>query len=311
MNAMRYGFSVVVRGDAATVDTFDAIAAHAEALNIDCLWVSDHLIFPAMRVSRYPGSADGQMPAAWKSTYYQPFSVLNYLAARTARVRLGTSVLILPMRNAIEVAAQVAELDQLSRGRMNFGVGVGWYQEEFEALGYRFADRGARTDDALTVIKTLWSQATTSVHGPHYEFEEAALGPKPRQQPHPPIYIGGNTPAAMRRVAAHGDVWHPFKLSPADVADGARVLAHALELAERESTNFPIAPKIPLTFQNEPATGAQAVTQGRPRDIVDGLRAYRDAGAGEFCFDIVDETLPCALDTMSRFAEEVRPQLED
>ena len=104
---MKYGMSIVVRGDEASRDTFDRIADKAEAFGLDTLWASDHLIMPALRVSRYPGRADGQLPDGWKRAYYQPFSVLNYLAARTRRVRLGTSVLILPMRNPIEVAAQV------------------------------------------------------------------------------------------------------------------------------------------------------------------------------------------------------------
>ena len=132
---MKFGFSLIVRGKAATPATFDAMAAKAEALKIDALWASDHLVFPPFITSSYPGRADGQLPDDWKQTYYQPFSVLNYLAARTTSVRLGTSVLILPMRNPLEIAAQFAEMDNLSGGRVNFGVGVGWYSEEFEALG--------------------------------------------------------------------------------------------------------------------------------------------------------------------------------
>jgi len=308
---MEFGFSVIVRGDAAGPDTFAAMADAAESLAIDCLWVSDHLIMPAMRVSRYPGAADGQLPDAWKRRYYQPFSVLNYLAARTQRVRLGISVLILPMRNPVEVAAQVAELDQLSRGRMNLGVGVGWYREEFEALGYDFDDRGARTNDSLSIMQTLWREESASVNGPYYRFDEASMGPKPAQSPHPPIYIGGHTPAALRRVAQFGDVWHPFKLDPAGVAEGRRALQRALVAQDRAISELRIAPKIPLTFQNAAPAPGQFPSEGRSGDIVEGLNAYIDAGAQEFCFDIMTETLPVALDTMKRFTEEVRPRLED
>jgi probable F420-dependent oxidoreductase len=301
--------SIVVRGDAAGRDAFDRMADKAEACGLDTLWASDHLIMPALRVSRYPGRPDGQLPDGWKRTYYQPFSVLNYLAARTRRVRLGTSVLILPMRNPIEVAAQVAELDQLSGGRVNLGVGVGWFREEFEALGYSFANRGARADEGLAIVKALWTQARTSVDGPTYRFTDAEMGPKPVQQPHPPIYIGGNTAAAIRRTARYGDAWHPFKVTPQGMAELRPALQAALEAEGRSAREFPVAPKVVLAFQDTPPGDGQAPTEGRPQDIIDALRRFRDAGATEFCFDIMPETLAVALDTMDRFANEVRPKV--
>ncbi|MGH7334599.1 MAG: LLM class F420-dependent oxidoreductase [Candidatus Rokuibacteriota bacterium] len=306
---MKYGMSIVVRGDGASRDTFNQMADKAEACGLDTLWASDHLIMPGLRVSRYPGRADGQLPDGWKRTYYQPFSVLNYLAARTRRVRLGTSVLILPMRNPIEAAAQVAELDQLSDGRVNFGVGVGWFREEFEALGYSFENRGARADEGLAIIKALWTQESTSVDGPTYRFTDARMGPKPVQRPHPPIYIGGNTPAAMRRAARYGDAWHPFKVTPQGIAELRPALRAALEAEGRSARGFPVAPKVVLAFQDTPPRDGQAPTEGRPQDVIDALRRFRDAGATEFCFDIATETLGVALDTLDRFANEVRPNV--
>lgn len=306
---MRYGMSVIVRGDAAGPETFNAQATQAEALEWDCLWVSDHLLMPAMRVSRYPGRSDGELPSAWKRTYYQPFSVLNYLAAQTQTVRLGISVLILPMRNPIEMAAQIAEMDQLSSGRVNLGIGVGWFREEFEALGYDFDDRGARTDEGLSLIKALWSNEKTTFNGRYHQFEAAETGPKPIQKPHPPIYIGGDSPGALERLAREGDVWHPFRITPDGLAAALPKLTAALADAGRSPEDCPIAPKIPLTFQDHaPATG-QAPTEGRPQDILAALRLYQELGATEFCFDIMTETLPVALETMVRFNEEIRPHL--
>lgn len=306
---MKYGFSIIVRGNSASPATFDAMAERAESLGIDALWASDHLVMPPFITSSYPGRADGQLPDDWKRTYYQPFSVLNYLAARTTTVRLGTSVLILPMRNPLEVAAQMAELDQLSGGRVNFGVGVGWYAEELAALGYSFKDRGKRTDDGLAIVKKLWTEAKASHDSPYYSFEATEMGPKPVQQPHPPIYIGGNSPAAIRRTVRFADAWHPFKITPEGLAEMRPVLDEALRGAGRSPEGFPIAPKIALTFQDGPAGESQAPSEGRPQDIVDTLRRFRDAGANEFCFDIMTETLPVALDTMERFAQEVRDKI--
>jgi probable F420-dependent oxidoreductase len=299
----------VVRGNDATVDTFVQMAEAAEVQKWHCLWASDHLIMPEMKTSRYPGRADGELPPDWKKTYYQPFSVLNFLAGHTTSVRLGMSVLILPMRNPIEVAAQVAEMDQLSTGRVNFGVGVGWYREEFEALGYDFTNRGRRTNDGLAIIKSLWAAGKTTMDGPYYNFINAETGPKPFQRPGPPIYIGGNTPAALSRLAQFGDAWHPYKISPDDLRESIPVLREALEKAGRTTSNFPIAVKVPLTFQDGPPMTGQCCTEGRPQDIIEGLKRYIEEGATEFCFDIMNETRVNALDTMSRFTQEVRPHL--
>jgi len=307
---MQFGISLVVRGNDANVDTFVRMAEVAEKQKWDCLWASDHLIMPEMKTSRYPGRADGELPPDWKRTYYQPFSVLNFLAAHTTRVRLGMSVLILPMRNPIEVSAQVAEMDQLSLGRVNFGVGVGWYREEFEALGYDFTERGRRTNDGLAIIKSLWTQEKTTIDGPYYSFANAQTGPKPYQKSGPPIYIGGNTRAAIARLAQFGDVWHPYKISPADLVDARAVLRAALEKSGRSASNFPIAVKVPLTFQDGPPGKGQCVSEGRPQDIIHGLKRYIEEGVTEFCFDIMNETRSNVLDTMSRFTQEVRPHLE-
>lgn len=303
---MQYGMSIIVRGDGAGPATFDAMAERAEATGLEALWASDHLLLPPLAKSRYPGRADGQLPDDWKRTYYQPFSVLGYLGGRTSKVRLGTSVLILPMRNPIEVAAQIAELDQLTGGRISFGVGVGWCEEEFEALGYPFRERGRRANEGLAIVKKLWTETVTTHDGAFYRFEGAQQGPKPAQQPHPPIYVGGNSPAAIRRVARFADVWHPFKVTPESLAELRPVLDEALKAEGRKAEGFPIAPKVALTFQDGPPAEGQAPTEGRPQDIIDALRRFRDAGATEFCFDIMTETLPVALDTMERLAQEVR-----
>jgi probable F420-dependent oxidoreductase len=251
------------------------------------------------------------MPQSWKSTYYQPFSVLNFLAGLTTTIRLGTSVLVFPMRNPIEVATQVAELDRLSGGRVNFGVGVGWFAEEFAALGYPFHERGARTNEGLAVCKALWAEGTATFNGRFNSFEGASMGPKPVQRPHPPIYVGGDSAAAFKRLADHGDVWHPLKPTPETIEAAKPRLAEAMAAAGRPAADIAIAPKIVLRFQDGPPGDGQAPTEGRPRDIIDALHRFRDAGATEFCFDPTAETEAVVLDTMERFAQEVRPKLTE
>ncbi len=306
---MKFGMSIIVRGDDATPRTFDRMAETAEATALDSLWSSDHLLMMPTIVSKYPGTADGQMPESWKRAYYQPFSVLNYLAGRTKTVRLGTSVLVLPMRNPMEAAAQVAELDQVSGGRANFGVGVGWFQEEYDALGYSFARRGKRCNEGLDIAIRLWRGEPTDHDGDDYSFKGARLGPRPVQRPHPPIYIGGHSPAALRRTARFGDVWHPFKVSPEQVASLRPELERLLAEQGRDAKDFPIAPKVSIVFQDGPAGDGVPPTHGRPQDIIDSIRRFQDAGATEMCFDIVPETADNAVDTMNRFANEVRAKL--
>lgn len=146
---MEFGFSMVVRGPDACPETFVAIAERAELLELDSLWFSAHVILPPQTKSDYamvPGARYGDH---WKEGYWEPFTVMSYLAAKTRRITFGTSIIVLPMHNPFEVAKQIAEFDQLSDGRFIFGVGVGWFEEEFEVLGQNFNDRGARTNDAL------------------------------------------------------------------------------------------------------------------------------------------------------------------
>ena len=135
------------------------------------------------------------------------------------------------------------------------------------------------------------------------------MGPKPRQRPHPPIYIGGNSPAAIRRTARFGDAWHPYKVTPAALAELRPSLAAALADVGRSADGFPIAAKTTLTFQDSAPADGQEPTVGRPTDIIDALRRYQDAGATEICFDIEPEDLATALDTLDRFANDVRPKL--
>ena len=226
---MKFGFSVVVRGEDANPETFARIAERAEALEIDSLWYSAHVILPPQVKSGYGMVPDLKHPDAWKVSYWEPFTVTAYMAALTERVLLGTSVLVLPMHNPIEVAKQVAEVDQLSGGRFIFGIGVGWFEEEFEVLGQSFRNRGRRTDDALQLMKALWTTEPVTYEGPHYRVADCHFSPKPAREPHPPIWVAGNSDAALARVARFGDCWHPVRLTYEQVEEGKADLATRLE----------------------------------------------------------------------------------
>lgn len=302
---MEFGMQIVTRGPEAGRRAFEVLADKAEATGLEKIWVSDHLILPPItKGSRHPTHPQGQMPETWKPRYYQPFSVLGFLAARTTRVRLGTSVLILPMRNPIEIAAQVTELDQLSGGRVDLGIGVGWFREEFEAFGYDFTNRGKRMDEAIRLMKVLWADGLATFDGEYHQFADAIMEPKPVQKPHPPIFIGGGSMPAMRRTARLGDGFHPVKSSPERLADQVKTLGSLLADEGRSLEDVAISPKVGLSFEDGPEP-----TQGSPQDIIDALRRYEDAGATEVCFDQTLEDVGHAVDLLDRFANEVRPKL--
>jgi probable F420-dependent oxidoreductase len=306
---MKYGFSMVVRGNEATPDAFAQIAERAEALDIDSLWCSAHVIVPPQVKSGYILIPGRKHPEHWKERYWEPFTVLSFLAALTRKVTLGTSVVIVPMHNPIELAKQVAEVDQLSGGRFVFGIGVGWFEEEFEVLGQNFRNRGARTDEAMDLMRALWSDDPVSFEGRHYSVDRAYFSPKPLQKPSPPIWVAGGSKVALKRAARIADAWHPVRPTFEYLHEARSDLDRYLGEVGRAPGSVEIAVKLPLVFQDGPPGAEQAPTQGRPADIVDAIERYREAGASHLVMDFVPESLATALDTMERFAQEVRPAL--
>ena len=304
---MKVGVSLIVRGSDATQQNLIAMATQAEAWGFDSLWASDHLIIPPLDTSRYPGSETGQFPDSWLQRYFEPLAILNFLAGRTSRVRLGTSVLILPMRNPIEVAKEVAGADVLSQGRILFGVGVGWFKEEFDVLKVPFHERGRRTDEYLQICKTLWTQEPATLQGRYYQFKDARFGPKPVQRPHPPILIAGHSPAALRRAARFGDGWHPFALTPEAFNAVVPQFHAAVKEAGRRPEDIEVSLKVRLRFGDGPAP--QPPLHGSPAQVIATIKAYEALGVQHLVLDFVPETIDNVLATMERFAREVRPAL--
>jgi probable F420-dependent oxidoreductase len=214
-------------------ELLDLVATGAEERGIGTIWVGEHVVlFPEYR-SHYPYAEDGRIPAPPGSGLLEPLVTLTYLAARTSTVRLGTAMLLLPQRNPVYVAKEVSTLDWLSGGRVDLGIGVGWLKEEFEALNVPWERRGRRTDEYLEVLRTLWVDDTSAFHGETYDLPPCEMFPKPVQQPHPPLHIGGETPAALRRAATRAQGWHTFNRSPDELAAGLAELDVHLEAAGR------------------------------------------------------------------------------
>lgn len=188
--------------------------AMVEELGFHSLWVPEHVLFFPEYASRYPYTEDGKLQGAPKSLI-DPLTALTFVAAHTSTIRLGTGICLVPQRNPVYTAKQIADLDYLSGGRVDFGIGIGWLREEFEALGVPWADRAGRTRECVEVMKTLWCDEVSHYEGNYFSIKQAYQNPKPVQKPHPPLLFGGESDAALRRVATLGQGWYGFNLTPA------------------------------------------------------------------------------------------------
>lgn len=214
---MRFSVFAAVASPFAGPDTIAALARAADEAGIDTIWVPEHVVLFESYESSYPYSPDGKVPAPPDAGMLEPLTTLAFMAGVTSRVRLGTAICLLPQRNPVYTAKEVANVDYLSGGRVDFGVGVGWLEEEFDVCNVPFARRGARTDEYIEVLRTLWTTDPSEHHGEFYELPACAMHPKPVQAGGVPIHIGGESEAAMKRAARIGDGWHTFNRLPDEV----------------------------------------------------------------------------------------------
>jgi len=200
---MRFGVATFITDDGIRPDV---LGGALEERGFDSLFIAEHSHIPVNRESPWPEG--GELPRRYYRTL-DPFVALTAVAAVTTRLVLGTGIALLPQRDVIHTAKQVASLDLVSDGRFAFGVGVGWNREEMRNHGTDPTTRGALIDEQLAALKQIWTTEQAEYHGEHVDFDPIYLWPKPVQQPHPPIYLGGESAAALRRLATYGDAWLP------------------------------------------------------------------------------------------------------
>ena len=211
----------------------------AEAKGVHGIWVPEHVLFFPDYASTYPYSSSGRMPGDPEGLL-DPFTALTFIAAHTQRVRLGTGICLVPQRQPVYTAKMVSDLDYLSGGRVDFGVGIGWLKEEFQNLGMDFQGRGSRTEEYLLAMKALWSEGISEFKGQTVNLEPCHFNPKPVQRPHPPIIFGGESDAAMRRVARLGDGWYGYDLTPEDLGRRLNSLDAALASTGRDRSQIQV-----------------------------------------------------------------------
>ncbi len=226
-------------------------AQRAEELGFESLWIPDHIVLPVEYRSHYPYSTSGRMPAPPETPFHDPMMALAFIAGVTSRIRLVTGVLVLPMRNPFAVAKAAASLDVMSGGRFIFGIGIGWLQEEFEAIGASYEDRARRTREYIALMKELWTSTAPNYQGRLVKAAHLGFAPKPVQQPHPPIVVGGDTEPSLRRAAQVGDGWYGIMTSLAQTAatiarlrihERAAQRARPLEITVNPRFSAPLAP---------------------------------------------------------------------
>ncbi|HVN86085.1 MAG TPA: LLM class F420-dependent oxidoreductase [Candidatus Binatia bacterium] len=277
---MRFGIALPNYGSLAEPATLVRLARLAEELSVDSIWLSDHLVAPIGVQSIYPfdrrpDAKPGDMGVI--EHFYEPMITLAYLAGHTTRVRLGISAYVMPCRNPVLTAKHVATLDALSGGRLILGIGTGWLREEFEAVAVPFAHRGHRTDDYIAVCKALWSGGDARFDGHHYRLRPVRSGPLPAQRPHPPLWIAGNSAAAIERAARVGDGWHAIDLTPDEIAPLVAQLRERLAAHGRPVDAVTVSLRKGVLVRDSPPSVGRPLYGDRAA-IQRDLDAYRRAG---------------------------------
>src|SRR5438552_16285534 len=312
VRVMRYGFYLPTRGQTATPEALETLVKRGESLGFASVMIADHLVFPVTIKSRYPYTVSGDFPG--KGDVLDQLSLMAFVAAKTERLRLVTSVMILPYRNPVLTAKALATIDVLSRGRVTVGVGVGWLEEEFQALGAAdFKRRGAVSDEYIRIFKALWTTSPASFRGEFYRFDEIQCLPHPVERPRPPIWIGGHRKAARRRVARLGDGWHPVGANPAVPLGPSELRARLDEVyrlteAEgRDPKTLTISYKAPVYDVGKPvAPGvARRLFTGAPEQIREDIETFAGLGVSELIFDFRSESQTESLDRMEHFAQSI------
>ncbi len=311
---MEYGFYLPNSGAGAEPDALADIAKQGDRLGFYCMVMPDHILQPNQVDSTYPYSLTGDILAAGQSgdgEWPEQVTTLAYLAGVTERIRLVTSVMIIPYRNPILTAKMLSTLDMLSKGRLILGAGVGWMEEEFELLDAPpFAERGAVTNEYLRAFIELWTKDDPKFEGKYVNFSDITFLPKPVQKPYPPIWIGGQSKPAIRRAAQIGDCWHPVgaipaaPLEPEELAENLVLLRDYAEKAGRDPSKIQVSVKAPL-YDSGDSTGPRRRFSGSPDEVRQDVQTYSDVGVTHLIFDFRTADPHQTEDRMARFADEI------
>lgn len=261
------------------------VAKRAEELGFSTLWVPEHSILPVNTDSPWPGSADGKIPKVY-ADIVDPFVALGRASAVTTTLKLGTGICLVPERNPLILAKEVATIDMYSKGRFQFGIGAGWLREETDIMGGDFSHRWAQTREAILAMKQLWTTVESEYHGKYYDFPPVYSFPMPTQRPHPPVLLGGMAKNVFKRIVDYGDGWMPNRVTPEDVKKGRAQLDELADAAGRDPNSI------------------QIMVFGQQADP-DLLKALEEAGADSVAVRLETGPEEEAIANMEKMAEAV------
>jgi probable F420-dependent oxidoreductase len=283
---MKIGLFAIGTGKMAGGGLLKIVAADAERVGVATLWVPEHVVLLDQYASKYPYSTDGALPAQTNAPIFDPFISLATMAAATTKIRLATGICLVPEHNPLVLGKVIATLDFLSGGRVVLGVGIGWLEEEFTAIGIPWERRAQRTRECIEAMRKLWGDEVSAYHGEFVNFDGVRSYPKPAQGAHVPIFFGGESAPALRRVAEYGTGWCGFNLTPDEAAAKIKRIEELLKANGRKRSDVELAVS-PYT---------KKITR-------DDLKRYRDAGVDELV--LVNLRPPRAAEETTRDIEQL------
>ena len=286
---MKLGVNLINFGPSAGPDVFQQWGRGVEGLGFHSIMISDHIAITKDVATKYP------------APFYEPVSTLGWLAGVTEKIEIGTTVMIVPYRNPLETARSLTNIDHLSGGRLIFGVGIGWAEEEFAALNLPFRERGAMTNEYLTAIKKLWTEELVSFDGKYMKFSDVRAAPLPMRKPHPPIWVGGSSDAALRRTVRLGDAWHPIRFDENWLRNDG--IPRLRKIADEEGEAMPaICPRIRLRIFDTPlADDDRTMGNGSLDQIRSDLASLEELGCDHVLLDTYYDEVEATRDPVISF----------
>jgi probable F420-dependent oxidoreductase len=310
---MKFGVFLPVSGRAASRETLMQAAREAEALGYDSVWAADRVVMPWKINTAYPYSKEATFIVPPDRPFFDTLTCLAFLAGCTERIQLGMSVMVLPYRHPLYWAKIATTIDQLSRGRLILGVGVGWMEEEFAAMGAPFKERGRVSDEQLTLLKQLWTGEHITFHGEFYRIDDIAFNPKPYQKPRLPIWVGGEGQAAQRRAGTFGDAWFPYfvRITPKELATRFDNVRRYAQGAGRQPEEVALACCLPIELTSQDIPQEEDYLKGSIEQVIEAIKRFINVGVTHIGLQFMIPHYPERREQIERFATEALPSLRE
>jgi probable F420-dependent oxidoreductase len=313
---MQLGFNLPISGPTSAARSFARIAQQGEAMGYDYLTLTDHVVLPDVSVPGYPYSESGEFMSNTPTERHELLTATAFIAAKTSRIRLVLAVLVVPHRPAVLAAKMLSTIDVLSEGRLAIGIGAGWLKAEFEAVVTTpFAERGAVTDEYLEAFRALWTREHARFDGRYTKFADLIFLPRPVQQPHPPIWVGGESGPSLRRAARFGDAWYPIGSNKRHLLDtlprlaaGIARLRKSVAEAGRDPASVSVVYRVKRygdAVAPVASDGERRLFSGSDGDIVADLRALHGLGVTAIDVEVEGHDETATIANMQRFKETI------